>query len=394
MPDNIIERTAKLFEAGEYKDKGISVTESDIDALVAGFKEIPVKIEHSETPFDGFLGGCTKIWRKGADLMGSIGFSPEAWSLVDKADARKLSIGIKKDLSELTEVSLVKTPRVAGAAVFDDRIELSSGALVEIITFASWQGLTSEDIEDQAKEQIPTTKDQYCRIETVGEDFVIACVCDMNTMDDCDICTKYPFTITNKKVVLGDGVQVREQTTWIPVDTSMSAANSNTAEPSGGINMADNKNGAPTEGAVIFTDEQKAEIQKLVSGVVSETETKFSGDIAVLRAENEKLRKANTEKDVQFKLDALKRNGKLTPAMEPIARELLMAGDSTVTFNGEQTNYAALVEKMISALPTSVNFNELGETTGTAVEFSQEVVTQAAKLGVTPEQLAKFAGGN
>jgi len=387
----IIERTAKLFEVGSYPDKGIEITEANLDSLVSGFASIPVKVEHSETPFDGALGNCTKVWRDGTDLKGTIGFSPEAWGLIDKAGARKLSIGIKKDLSALTEVSLVKNPRIAGAAVFDDRIELSTGGLVEVITFASWGGLTSDDIETQAKALIPVNAKDYCYIKVTGENYVIARISNYDL--DVEKYIKYPFTIANKLVTLGDGVEVKEQTKWIPVGTSMSTVNSNTAEPSGGINMADNKNGAPTEGAVIFTDEQKAEIQKLVSGVVSETEAKFSGDISTLKTENEKLRKANLAKDVQFKLDELKRAGKLTPAMEPMARELLMAGDSTVTFNGEQTNYSALVEKMISALPTSVNFNEQGETTGTAVEFSQAVIDQAAKLGVTPEKLAQFAEG-
>ncbi len=35
MTDEIV-RDAKLFEAGSYSDKGLEVTEDDLDAIVAG----------------------------------------------------------------------------------------------------------------------------------------------------------------------------------------------------------------------------------------------------------------------------------------------------------------------------------------------------------------------
>jgi len=116
-----IEKTAKLFETGEYKDKGIKVTEADLDNIISGFKAIPIKIEHQDTPFDGALGMLKSIWRAGKDLMGSISFTPEAWTLMEQvgAAAKKLSVSIKKDLTALTEVSLVSNPRIAGAAVFN-----------------------------------------------------------------------------------------------------------------------------------------------------------------------------------------------------------------------------------------------------------------------------------
>jgi len=124
----IVERIAKLFEAGDYPDKGISVTEADLDRLAAGFHEAPVKVEHQDTPFDGAIGVLKRIWRQGKDLMGYIGFSPQAWAFIDRAGARRLSIALAKDISEIREVSLVRSPRVAGAQVFDDRVDLD-GAL-------------------------------------------------------------------------------------------------------------------------------------------------------------------------------------------------------------------------------------------------------------------------
>ncbi len=117
----MIERLAKLFEAGSYPDKGITITEEDLDTLAAGFTEAPVRVEHAESPFDGAIGALKRIWRKGRELFGTIAFTPEAWALIDSANARKLSVGIKRDKSALTEVSLVKRPYIAGAQVFNDQ---------------------------------------------------------------------------------------------------------------------------------------------------------------------------------------------------------------------------------------------------------------------------------
>jgi phage I-like protein len=119
-----IERPAKLFEAGSYPDKGITITEEDLDALAASFTEAPVRVEHSESPFDGAIGALKRIWRAGRELFGTIAFTPEAWALIDSANARKLSVGIKRDKSALTEVSLVKHPYIAGAQVFGGQMAL------------------------------------------------------------------------------------------------------------------------------------------------------------------------------------------------------------------------------------------------------------------------------
>lgn len=300
MPE-IVTRTAKLFEVGDYPDKGIKITTDALDSIVAGFASIPVKVEHSNTPFDGSLGDCTKIWRDGNDLKGEIGFSPEAWGLIDKAGARKLSIGIKKDLSALTEVSLVKNPRIAGAAVFDDRIEMTTGELEEIITM--------DNTEPETEPVINTAKPE-----------------EVNTM--ADEITKAP------------------------------------------------------EGAATFTDEQKAEIAKMLSEVRAGVETQFSSSIEQLKADNAALAFANKTKDVQFKLDELKRAGKITPACEPMAREILMSGSQVVTFGDAQTDIAGLFTKFVEALPKQIDFSEQGKTDGEVVNYTAEEIKYAAKLGV------------
>lgn len=113
-----IEREAKLFEAGSYPDRGIEVSEEDLDRIIANTSEAPVRIEHSATPFDGALGVLKSVYRKGRELFGRLSFTQAAWELIKAANAKRLSVAILKDKSGIAEVSLVREPRVADAAVF------------------------------------------------------------------------------------------------------------------------------------------------------------------------------------------------------------------------------------------------------------------------------------
>lgn len=116
-----VARQAKLFEAGDYPDKGITVQEGDLDRLVAGFDgPVRIEVEHQEQPLE--LGFVERIWRKGRELMGLVRLSPEANALVEKSDARKLSVAITRALDKIVEVSLVRTPRVADARLFSDAV--------------------------------------------------------------------------------------------------------------------------------------------------------------------------------------------------------------------------------------------------------------------------------
>lgn len=115
-----IEREAKLFEAGSYPDRGIEITEEDLDRIAANTGEAPVRIEHADTPFDGALGVLKSVYRKGKELFGKLCFTHAAWELIKSANARRLSVAIKKDKSGIAEVSLVREPRIVDAAVFGE----------------------------------------------------------------------------------------------------------------------------------------------------------------------------------------------------------------------------------------------------------------------------------
>jgi len=114
---NWIERRAKLFEAGEYPDKGVSVSPAQVTALATTFQgPVPVWIEHAESPLE--IGYLTAVAADGDDLFGTLMFSPEAHALLEKSAAKSLSVGLAPDLSAIREVSLVRNPRVASAQIF------------------------------------------------------------------------------------------------------------------------------------------------------------------------------------------------------------------------------------------------------------------------------------
>lgn len=132
--DQFIEREAKLFEAGSYPDRGIEITDEDLDRIVEGTGTAPVRIEHTDTPFDSKIGFLKSLYRRGRELFGTLSFTRAAWELIKSANARRLSVAIRKDKSGIAEVSLVREPRVADAAVFssDDALPLMEIELPDI----------------------------------------------------------------------------------------------------------------------------------------------------------------------------------------------------------------------------------------------------------------------
>ncbi len=116
-PDAWIERRAKLFHAGDFPDKGLTITHETLVALVSSFSEpVPVLIEHAESPLE--LGYLTSVEASGDELFGTISLTPEANALVERSGARGLSLGLNGDLNAIREVSLVRNPRVADARLF------------------------------------------------------------------------------------------------------------------------------------------------------------------------------------------------------------------------------------------------------------------------------------
>jgi hypothetical protein len=116
-PASWVERRAKLFEAGEYPDKGVTISPDDIRRLAEGFDlPVPVLIEHAHSPLE--LGFLTQVEASGPELFGTLALTEEANAMVEKSGARSLSLGLSKDLGSIREVSLVRKPRIESAKLF------------------------------------------------------------------------------------------------------------------------------------------------------------------------------------------------------------------------------------------------------------------------------------
>lgn len=145
QPRSWVDRRAKLFEAGEYPDKGVTVTEADLLALEAAFDlPVPILIEHARSPLE--IGYLTAVEAKGSELFGTLALAEEADSLIQRDGARALSLGLSPDLSEIREVSLVRRPRVPSARLFADgpsfvgRVEAPDSADAETLDRLTAEG--------------------------------------------------------------------------------------------------------------------------------------------------------------------------------------------------------------------------------------------------------------
>lgn len=116
-----VDREAKLFESGEYPDKGLTVTPDQIQTLADNFDlPVPVLIEHSRSPLE--LGYLTQVEARGGQLFGTVSLTKEANDLIESSGAHSLSLGLSEDLSRIVEVSLVKKPRIASARIFNGEV--------------------------------------------------------------------------------------------------------------------------------------------------------------------------------------------------------------------------------------------------------------------------------
>lgn len=274
-----VEKTARIFEAGQYPDRGITVTEADLDAIVRSFAECPVKIEHTDSPLDP-LGTVKRIWRKGRELFATLAFPHDLASFLERRGIKRLSVGLLKEPLRLTEVSLVLSPRVAGATMF--------------------------------------------RTDTVNR---------RRTQIDADASEPDP-----------DLICVHQHSSAV-----------------------DSRDGEEMNGEM-STDEKDREIAEL----------RFA-----LRA-----------KDVDARLAVLKSQGKVVPASEAVAREILMQGDQMITFSDGEATVAEMFLRFLEAQPKVIEFGELTRgKAGTEARplLSAEEEELLAKLGISREMVDRYS---
>ena len=287
VPEDMpVEREAKIFEAGDYPDKEISVSEEDLDTIVSNFTEIPVKVEHVDSPLDP-LGTVKRIWRRGRELFARLVFPLDLAAFLERRGIKKLSVALYKDPLRLAEVSLVLSPRVPSAAMFKETAD-----------------------PPQAEPQ--------------------------------------------------------------------------TAE--GGVEGGEIRN--PPSPRLRRTSPQLGEGVSMGMGTSEIEQTERDSEIAELRF-------ALRARDVEARLAEFKAQGKIVPASEPYAREILLKGDGKVTFGDGEATIAQLFECFLEAQPKVITFGELAQSVrhgGSGVPLSADEEELLAKLGITREQVEKYAG--
>lgn len=147
-----IERRAKLFEVGDYPDKGVIVTRDHLAGLADRFDlPVPILIEHAKSPLE--IGYLTQVEADGDDLVGTVALTAEADALIRQSGAQSLSLGLSPDLQEIREVSLVRRPRIPSARLFGKEVAFTSPCQEE-----DWESrfhaLRHEQARDRARQRV------------------------------------------------------------------------------------------------------------------------------------------------------------------------------------------------------------------------------------------------
>ena len=111
----MVTKRGKIFEAGDYPDKGVSFDEDDLEAAASDFTEVLNDLEHRPTVLDGKLGQLKKVWRVGKELHGELTI-PKWFTEVVGDEAIKVSLSFNRD-KRINGNALVLRPRISDAAV-------------------------------------------------------------------------------------------------------------------------------------------------------------------------------------------------------------------------------------------------------------------------------------
>lgn len=114
--DGYVLRTGKIFEAGEYADKGFAITPEEMAAAAADFRPVPNNIEHRPSVLDGKLGELRTVEARGKDLFGTIAIPKWLHDIIG-AKPLKVSLEWLRATKRIDGNALVLDPRVPDAAL-------------------------------------------------------------------------------------------------------------------------------------------------------------------------------------------------------------------------------------------------------------------------------------
>jgi len=162
-------RRGKVFEVGEFPDKGFSLTAEEAAAAVASFAPVPANLEHRQTVLDGRLGDLVevKLADDGKTLLGTL-LEPKWLADLLPNGARKVSLEWDKAKKQIVGIAHVLSPRIADAAVFNAYAQFAKGETVAAIGTFGYEStgerdaIADEDFGDPEGKLFPVrTQSEY-----------------------------------------------------------------------------------------------------------------------------------------------------------------------------------------------------------------------------------------
>lgn len=108
--------TGKIFEAGDYPDKGISITEHDLARVATSFRAVQNDIEHIPTILSGKIGHLKSVVARGKELFGTVSI-PKWLNEIVGGEPIKVSLAWNRADKTIGGNALVLNPRISDAVV-------------------------------------------------------------------------------------------------------------------------------------------------------------------------------------------------------------------------------------------------------------------------------------
>lgn len=112
---DMVVRSGKLFEAGDFPDKGVTFDSEDIGFAVKTFAPVENDLEHASTILDGKLGKLKEVWQKGEEIFGKVAI-PKWLDQAIGDEPLKVSLAFDRN-KRIVGNALVLNPRISDAVV-------------------------------------------------------------------------------------------------------------------------------------------------------------------------------------------------------------------------------------------------------------------------------------
>ena len=112
-----VTRTGKLFEVGDWPDKGFSLTSDEMKSAVAAFQPVHNDLEHRDTILKEKIGKLESVEARGNELFGTVSI-PKWLNDTIKDVPLKVSLAWDRATKKIVGNGLVLNPRIADAQVF------------------------------------------------------------------------------------------------------------------------------------------------------------------------------------------------------------------------------------------------------------------------------------